>query len=70
VVWGSGVGGLKTFQEESKAFFEGDGTPRFNPFFIPKMIADIVLILLKVRKFLLASFSNQYLMVRLKKFHR
>ncbi len=41
VVWGSGVGGLKTFQEESKAFFEGDGTPRFNPFFIPKMIADI-----------------------------
>lgn len=41
VVWGSGVGGLKTFQEEAKAFFEGDGTPRFNPFFIPKMIADI-----------------------------
>ena len=41
VIWGSGVGGLKTFQEESKAFFEGDGTPRFNPFFIPKMIADI-----------------------------
>ncbi len=41
VIWGSGVGGLKTFQEESKAFFLGDGTPRFNPFFIPKMIADI-----------------------------
>jgi len=41
VVWGSGVGGLKTFQDESQAFFEGDGTPRFNPFFIPKMIADI-----------------------------
>lgn len=41
VVWGSGVGGLKTFQDESKAYFEGDGTPRFNPFFIPKMIADI-----------------------------
>ncbi|MFN5888281.1 MAG: beta-ketoacyl-ACP synthase II [Flavobacteriales bacterium] len=41
VVWGSGVGGLKTFQDEAKAFFEGDGTPRFNPFFIPKMIADI-----------------------------
>jgi 3-oxoacyl-[acyl-carrier-protein] synthase II len=41
VIWGSGVGGLKTFQDESKAFFEGDGTPRFNPFFIPKMIADI-----------------------------
>ena len=42
VIWGSGVGGLKTFQEEAFAFNEGDGTPRFNPFFIPKMIADIV----------------------------
>jgi 3-oxoacyl-[acyl-carrier-protein] synthase II len=41
VVWGSGIGGLRTFQEEAKSFFEGDGTPRFNPFFIPKMIADI-----------------------------
>jgi 3-oxoacyl-[acyl-carrier-protein] synthase II len=41
VIWGSGVGGLKTFQDEAQAFFEGDGTPRFNPFFIPKMIADI-----------------------------
>ena len=41
VVWGSGIGGLKTFQEESKNFNEGDGTPRFNPFFIPKMIVDI-----------------------------
>ena len=41
VIWGSGVGGLKTFQDEAKAFFEGDGPPRFNPFFIPKMIADI-----------------------------
>ena len=41
VVWGSGVGGLKTFQDEAQNFFGGDGTPRFNPFFIPKMIADI-----------------------------
>jgi len=41
VIWGSGVGGLKTFQEEAREFFAGDGTPRFNPFFIPKMIADI-----------------------------
>ncbi len=41
VIWGSGIGGLKTFQEEAKEFFAGDGTPRFNPFFIPKMIADI-----------------------------
>lgn len=41
VIWGSGIGGLTTFQEEAKNYFEGDGTPRFNPFFIPKMIADI-----------------------------
>ncbi|HNP47859.1 MAG TPA: beta-ketoacyl synthase N-terminal-like domain-containing protein, partial [Bacteroidia bacterium] len=41
VIWGSGIGGLKTFQDEVSAFAKGDGTPRFNPFFIPKMIADI-----------------------------
>lgn len=41
VIWGSGIGGLKTFQDEAESFFGGDGTPRFNPFFIPKMIADI-----------------------------
>ena len=41
VIWGSGIGGLKTFQDECENFFDGDGTPRFNPFFIPKMIADI-----------------------------
>jgi 3-oxoacyl-[acyl-carrier-protein] synthase II len=41
VVWGSGIGGLKTFQDEAQNFFAGDGTPRINPFFIPKMIADI-----------------------------
>ncbi len=41
VIWGSGIGGLKTFQDEVTDFVNGDGTPRFNPFFIPKMIADI-----------------------------
>jgi 3-oxoacyl-[acyl-carrier-protein] synthase II len=41
VIWGSGIGGLKTFQEEVVGFAKGDGTPRFNPFFIPKMIADL-----------------------------
>lgn len=41
VIWGSGIGGLDTFQAETFAFAKGDGTPRFNPFFIPKMIADI-----------------------------
>lgn len=41
VIWGAGIGGLETFQEEVKEFARGDGTPRFNPFFIPKMIADI-----------------------------
>ncbi len=41
VIWGAGIGGLETFQNEVMNFSEGDGTPRFNPFFIPKMIADI-----------------------------
>lgn len=41
VIWGSGIGGLTTFQNEVTDFTKGDGTPRFNPFFIPKMIADI-----------------------------
>lgn len=41
VIWGSGIGGLKTFSDEMSDFAKGDGTPRFNPFFIPKMIADI-----------------------------
>lgn len=41
VIWASGIGGLISFQEEIIGFANGDGTPRFNPFFIPKMIADI-----------------------------
>jgi 3-oxoacyl-[acyl-carrier-protein] synthase II len=41
VVFASGIGGLLTFQEEVTNFAKGDGTPRFNPFFIPKMILDI-----------------------------
>lgn len=41
VIWGSGIGGLNTFQDEAKTYFRGTGEPRFNPFFIPKMIADI-----------------------------
>jgi 3-oxoacyl-[acyl-carrier-protein] synthase II len=41
VIWASGIGGLETFYTEVSAFALGDGTPRFNPFFIPKMIADI-----------------------------
>lgn len=41
VIWGSGIGGLQTFQDEVTNFNEGNGTPKFNPFFIPKMIADI-----------------------------
>ena len=41
VIWGAGIGGLETFQNEAMNFGAGDGTPRFNPFFIPKMIADI-----------------------------
>jgi len=41
VIWASGIGGLQTMTEELKGYFAGDGTPRFSPFFIPKMIADI-----------------------------
>ena len=41
VIWGSGIGGLRTFIDEVTNFNSGDGTPRFNPFFIPKMIIDI-----------------------------
>ncbi len=41
VIWGAGIGGLETFQQEVTNFALGDGTPKFNPFFIPKMIADI-----------------------------
>lgn len=41
VIWGTGIGGLLTFQEEVKTYTKGDGTPRFNPFFIPKMIPDL-----------------------------
>lgn len=42
VIWGSGIGGIHTFQQEVTDFNKGTGTPRFNPFFIPKMIVDIV----------------------------
>lgn len=41
VIYTSGIGGMNTYQNELKGYFEGDGTPRFSPFFIPKMIADI-----------------------------
>jgi 3-oxoacyl-[acyl-carrier-protein] synthase II len=41
VIWGSGIGGIITFYQEVKGFVEGGENPRFNPFFIPKMIADI-----------------------------
>ncbi|MFT4968870.1 MAG: 3-oxoacyl-[acyl-carrier-protein] synthase II [Chitinophagales bacterium] len=41
VIWGSGIGGINVFQQEIGGFYTGTGTPRFNPFFIPKMIIDI-----------------------------
>lgn len=41
VIWGSGNGGIQTFQQQVSEFAMGDGTPRFNPYFIPKMIVDI-----------------------------
>ena len=41
VIWGSGIGGLETFETEVLGWAKSEGIPRFNPFFIPKMIADI-----------------------------
>ena len=49
VIWGSGIGGLSTFQNEMEFFWKGDGTPRFNPFFVPKMIVDITAGLLSIK---------------------
>ena len=49
VIWASGIGGLKTFEEEVSSFARGDGTPRFNPFFIPKMISDIAAGMISIR---------------------
>ena len=41
VIWGSGNGGIQTFQEQMTEYCEGDGTPRFTPFFIPRILVDI-----------------------------
>ena len=49
VIWGAGIGGLETFQNEVLNFAEGDGTPRFNPFFITKMIPDIAAGLISIK---------------------
>ncbi len=49
VIWGSGIGGIETFLEEVKGFVTGDGTPRFSPFFIPKMISDIAAGMLSIK---------------------
>ena len=49
VIWGAGIGGLETFQNEVLNFAEGEGSPRFNPFFIPKMISDIAPGLISMR---------------------
>jgi 3-oxoacyl-[acyl-carrier-protein] synthase II len=49
VIWASGIGGIETILEEVKGFVTGDGTPRFSPFFIPKMISDIAAGMLSIR---------------------
>ncbi|GGH29760.1 beta-ketoacyl-[acyl-carrier-protein] synthase II [Sphingobacterium alkalisoli] len=49
VIWGSGNGGIGTFQQQVAEFAQGDGTPRFNPFFIPKMIVDIASGLISIK---------------------
>lgn len=49
VAWGSGYGGISTFEQQLKEFNNGDGTPRFNPYFIPKMIVDIASGVISIR---------------------
>ncbi len=49
VIWASGNGGIGTFEEQLHAFHNGDGTPRFNPYFIPKMIVDIAAGVISIR---------------------
>src|SRR5450432_918165 len=49
VIWASGNGGIGTFEEQLKEFHTGDGTPRFNPYFIPKMIVDIAAGVISIR---------------------
>jgi len=49
VIWGSGIGGFETIQNEMINFSDGDGTPRFNPFFIPKLIPDIAPGIISIR---------------------
>jgi 3-oxoacyl-[acyl-carrier-protein] synthase II len=49
VIWASGIGGLQTLQEEIKAYVLGDGTPRFSPFLVPKMIIDIAAGLMSIK---------------------
>jgi 3-oxoacyl-[acyl-carrier-protein] synthase II len=49
VIWASGIGGIETFLEEVRGYVLGDGTPRFSPFFIPKMISDIAAGMLSIK---------------------
>ena len=49
VIWASGIGGIETFFQSIKAYVLGDGTPRFSPFFIPKMIGDIAAGLISIK---------------------
>ncbi len=49
VIWASGNGGIGTFEQQLKEFYAGDGTPRFSPYFIPKMIADIAAGVISIR---------------------
>ncbi len=49
VIWASGNGGIATFEEQLDEFHKGDGTPRFNPFFIAKMIVDIAAGVISIR---------------------
>jgi 3-oxoacyl-[acyl-carrier-protein] synthase II len=53
VIWATGQGGMQTFEDQLQEFFTGDGTPRFNPYFVPKMIVDIAAGVISIRNGLL-----------------
>jgi 3-oxoacyl-[acyl-carrier-protein] synthase II len=65
VIWATGQGGMQTFEDQLQEFFTGDGTPRFNPYFVPKMIVDIAAGVISIRNGLLDPITVQFLLVHL-----
>ncbi len=64
VIWGTGQGGMWTFEKEVMDFANGDGTPRFNPFFVPKFIANMASGMISMKYGLRESTTQQFLPVQ------